>query len=137
MKTLQLRRTVAWAAALALTGLAAVAQADIPPPNTAGCQSKSAGAACKTDGDASGSCVTQTCSKLDYAHWDKDASSSPPSRNYDCLKCELSTATTPTTSGSTTTTSSSSCHAGPVGSAAAAIGLAGAVALILRRRARG
>ncbi|MBI5611418.1 MAG: hypothetical protein HY902_21275 [Deltaproteobacteria bacterium] len=135
MNALPCRRTTALVCALGLSYLALPAFADIPPPNTAGCQSKSAGATCKTDGDASGSCVTQTCTKLDYAHWDKDASSSPPTRSYDCLKCELSTASTPTSgSGTTNSSGGSSCSAGPVGSALGALGLLGAVALLVRRR---
>ena len=54
------------------------ARADIAPPETQPCLSKQAGDAC-TYNNASGTCLAQTCSKLDYANWDQDASSAPPS----------------------------------------------------------
>ena len=53
----------------------------------------SAGDPCDLDGQPSdggmkaGTCRKATCSRLDYAHWDRDASAAPPTMEYECLKC--------------------------------------------------
>ena len=76
---------------LAALLLASPARADVAPPETQPCVGKAAGAACVYNGN--GTCQTQTCSKLDYANWDRDASSSPPSTTYTCVKCLIGTTT--------------------------------------------
>ena len=72
------------------------AVADVLPPEVADCQSYSldAGNPCtlgKSTGSSSskpGICVISTCSRLDYANWDRDASpGGPPSTTYACLMC--------------------------------------------------
>jgi hypothetical protein len=90
-------------AAIPLLGFPA--RADVAPPETQPCLSKQAGDAC-TYNNASGTCLDQTCSKIDYANWDRDASSSPPSMTYACVECIVgttATATTTTTATATTT----------------------------------
>jgi hypothetical protein len=82
---------------LALMGLPGGAQADVPPPDTWACRDVNEGAACDPDdqrplagadaGSKRGTCRKATCSKLDYASWNKDASASPPTLMYECLKC--------------------------------------------------
>jgi len=67
----------------------APARADMAPPETQPCVGKAAGDACVYDGN--GTCQTQTCGKIDYANWDHDASSMPPSTTYVCLKCMAET----------------------------------------------
>ena len=86
------------------TLLAIPVRADLAPPETQPCQGKAAGAACNYNG--AGACRSETCTKLDYANWDHDASTSPPSTTYACLKCVPGegTATTTTTTTTTSTT---------------------------------
>jgi len=73
--------------------LASSARADLPPPNSEGCRMASAGDPCDLDGQSSdggmkaGTCRKATCSRLDYANWNRDASASPPTMEYECLKC--------------------------------------------------
>ena len=67
-----------------LAAAASVARADVVPPDVADCQSAKAGASCRS---GAGTCVTDTCSKLDYANWNRDASASPPTVQYTCLRC--------------------------------------------------
>ena len=62
--------------------VATPAVADVVPPEVRDCNNLSAGDTCAT-----GKCQLDTCSKLDYAHWDHDASASPPTVTYSCLKC--------------------------------------------------
>jgi len=71
--------------------LSTPARADVAPPEALPCQGKAAGDACVYDG--AGTCQNQTCSQADYAHWDRDASSGPPSMSYACLKCIAGTTT--------------------------------------------
>jgi hypothetical protein len=63
----------------AVLGLASTTWADVPPPDTTGCNSKAAGDACKTDGNQSGACQTQKCAGRDY--------SDGGTLQFDCLKC--------------------------------------------------
>ncbi|MBN2574895.1 MAG: hypothetical protein JXP73_10055 [Deltaproteobacteria bacterium] len=77
------------------------ARADVPPPETEPCVGKQVGDACVYNG--SGTCQNQTCSKLDYASWDRDASSSPPSTTYACVKCVVGTPTETNTATATNT----------------------------------
>jgi hypothetical protein len=53
------------------------------------------GDACTFGG--AGTCQNQTCGRLDYAHWDRDASPSPPSMSYSCLECITGTGTSTST----------------------------------------
>ena len=77
------------------------ARADLAPPETQPCLGKAAGDACVYNG--AGTCQSQTCSKLDYAHWDRDASSGPPSTIYACLECIAGASTATPTSTATST----------------------------------
>ena len=61
------------------------ARADVLPPEVQPCNGKQVGDACTYNG--SGTCQNQTCSRLDYANWNRDASSGPPSMTYTCLEC--------------------------------------------------
>jgi len=80
------------------------AHADVIPPEVGACQNKQLGDPC-TNGSSTGTCQNQTCSKLDYTSWDRDASSSPPSVSYACLKCIPGSNTSTTTgTGSLTPT---------------------------------
>lgn len=75
--------------------------ADVLPPDTQACGNTGSGkidegkvgTACQTGSGGAGKCLTSKCSKLDYAGWDRDASPSPPTVEYDCLKCTLPAAT--------------------------------------------
>ena len=75
--------------------LATSVRADVVPPDTAACSGKQAGDVCTVSFSDAGpsSCQNATCSKLDYAHWDRDASSGPPTASYACLKCAPDTTT--------------------------------------------
>lgn len=83
----------------------APARADVAPPETQPCVGKSAGDACVYNGN--GTCQAQTCNKLDYANWDRDASSSPPSTTYVCVKCIVGTTTGTMTATNTATNTNS------------------------------
>jgi MYXO-CTERM domain-containing protein len=62
--------------------LATPARADeAPPPSYFVCSDKKAGDACDGD-DGPGTCVAETCSRLDYSQ-----GTPPKSVTYDCLKC--------------------------------------------------
>jgi hypothetical protein len=78
---------------------ASPSRADVAPPETQPCVGKATGAACVYNGN--GTCQTETCSKLDYANWNRDASSWPPSKTYTCLKCLIGTTTDTNTVTST------------------------------------
>jgi MYXO-CTERM domain-containing protein len=73
----------------ALAGLivmvASPALADVIRPEESACQARAAGDACTAV--SGGICQADTCTRLDYEHWDMDASASPPSVSYDCLLC--------------------------------------------------
>jgi len=115
--------------ALVLVALPRPVRADVPPPNSAQCNGKSAGDSCTTDDSKAGACVSSTCSKLDYSD-----GTPPGTKTYPCLLCNAGPAPTSTT----TTTSSASASATPseggsgctVGFAARAAG-AGGIALIV------
>jgi cobalamin biosynthesis Mg chelatase CobN len=79
------------------------ARADVPPPETEPCLNKTAGAACVYGDGGTGTCQEQTCSKIDYLGWDRDASSSPPTASYACLKCITGTTSNTVTSTQSTT----------------------------------
>ena len=68
--------------AAALSLLACLAWADIPPKDSQGCRTAKVGAKCKTDDQKPGSCVKSTCSRNDY-------SEGPPPKivTVECLVC--------------------------------------------------
>jgi MYXO-CTERM domain-containing protein len=124
----------ATALALAMLVAAPLAHADVAPPNTADCQTKQLGAACKLDDGSMGLCAAMTCNR---PLPDGGTQSNP------CNVCQHGadggTVDGGTTTTTTTTTSSSNCsvasRAGSAGSALALFGLAlGAAALLGRRR---
>jgi hypothetical protein len=78
------------------------AHADVIPPEVGACQNKQVGDACTNNG--TGVCQAQTCTRLDYANWNRDASSGPPSMSYACNKCVATTSTGTSTQTSTTPT---------------------------------
>lgn len=71
-------------AGLVLMG-ASPAFADVIPPEESACQARAAGDACTAV--SGGICQADTCTRLDYENWDRDASAEPPSMTYDCLRC--------------------------------------------------
>ncbi len=71
-------------AALAVGG---AARADVVPPDVEACNGRAAGAACMVMGGASGACRNDTCSRIDYAGWNRDASATPPTMQYPCVRC--------------------------------------------------
>jgi hypothetical protein len=77
-------------------------RADVIPPEVDACRNKAVGAACSTSG-LTGSCQNQTCHRLDYSSWDRDASASPPSMAYACVECTTATDTNTSTSTGTNT----------------------------------
>lgn len=76
-------------AALAVAALvsAPAARADVPPPDTEACNGRTLGDTCTVPGGPSGTCQNSTCQRLDYANWNRDASSMPPTMNYACVRC--------------------------------------------------
>lgn len=64
---------------------ASPAMADVIPPEETACEGRAAGDSCSPPSD--GVCREATCTRLDYESWDRDASASPPSVSYDCLRC--------------------------------------------------
>lgn len=69
--------------------LSSLAWADVAPPNLAGCNGKSAGAACDRDDGTKGTCATGTCSRNDYS-----GGIPPKSVSYECLLCDEKVAPT-------------------------------------------
>lgn len=76
---------VSSALALLVVMLASPALADVILPEESACQAREAGDACTAV--SGGICQADTCTRLDYESWDRDASASPPSMSYDCLRC--------------------------------------------------
>jgi hypothetical protein len=97
-----MKLAISLAIMLSIPLLAVPARADIVPPETSACTSKQDGNTCAYNG-STGICHNQSCSKLDYAHWDQDASTSPPTMTYVCLMCITALPTTSATNTSTTT----------------------------------
>jgi len=123
--------------ALGALTLAPAVRADVAPPNSSQCATKSAGDACTTDDGKSGTCVKSTCSKLDYSD------GTPPfPRSYDCLLCNASTApsdATPSTSTPPQSTTSQSGGSSCVFGASSTLGawaIAACVPLVLFLRGR-
>lgn len=79
---------------LVAAALSTPARADVPPPDTFSCRNANEGDPCDPDdqgradaGPKRGTCRKTTCSRLDYGGWNRDASATPPTMNYECLKC--------------------------------------------------
>jgi hypothetical protein len=108
--------------------------ADVPPPDTFGCNAKAAGDACQKDDMSAGTCVAETCTKLDYSD-----GSPPGTIDYPCLVCTSSASA----GGSSSSNSSSggdseddggcSVRSGGVAGALGAWVLGAAVMLLSRR----
>jgi hypothetical protein len=78
---------LAFAASFATASLlTSLAFADAIAPDEGACPSKTAGVACKI-GSKNGTCVNATCTRLDYANWDRDATAGPPSKQEPCVLC--------------------------------------------------
>jgi len=91
-----LHSRLAVASFLAAIALSSSARADVPPPDTLSCRTASEGDSCDPDDQAKidgglkrGTCRKATCSRLDYGNWNRDASATPPTMSYECLKCLL------------------------------------------------
>lgn len=117
---------------VAVFAVASSAWADVPPPNSSGCNGQQASSSCKTDDGRSGVCQSDTCSRLDYSH-----GTPPTSVEYDCLRCVVQSSGTPDagTSGASqdpqgTPGKKSGCAAMP----GAPLGLGALVAGVLARR---
>lgn len=116
------------------------ARADALPPDVLVCDMAALGSSCPVDGQQ-GACTLSTCTRIDYAHWDRDASASPPSMEYECARCIVggpSDAGAPDASASPTP-HASGCTASPAGqagvsAAALLLGLVTAVVVTRRRR---
>ena len=65
------------------------AAADVIPPDVDACRTLSVGAACGggMSGVPAGRCQNDTCTRLDYANWNRDAMAMPPTMNYACVRC--------------------------------------------------
>lgn len=86
------RRNTQWAAyglAMAVSLAPAWAVGDVIPPDVDACRALNVGAACGggMSGVAAGHCQQSTCTRIDYAGWDRDASSTPPTMQYACVRC--------------------------------------------------
>jgi hypothetical protein len=108
---------------LAALVAASPALADVPPPDTQGCDGKVAGNACNTDESVAGACKDSTCTVLDYS-----MGTPPVTKDVPCLVCDdaLQPTNPPPKSGCSIGTAS----AGALGG----LWLAAVVALRLRRR---
>lgn len=62
------------------------ASADVIPMDVTECDMHAVGSAC-SDPAGPGVCTMSTCTRLDYASWNQDASLTPPSVTYDCVRC--------------------------------------------------
>ncbi len=106
--------------------VASPAFADVPPPDTSGCNMKVAGDACQKDDMSAGSCEAKTCSKLDYS-----MGTPPTTVEYSCLTCTSSSSS----GGDSDDEGGCSVRRGGVAGAMSAWVL-GAAVLLLSRRAR-
>jgi hypothetical protein len=68
-------------------GFAGAARADALPPDAVACFSgtQQAGSPCTFNGP--GICQNATCTGIDKLNWDRDASATPPTIQYSCVKC--------------------------------------------------
>lgn len=128
-------RTTTLALFAALTLLADAAAADVPPPGLDECRGHDAGSSCTFMG-AAGTCRATTCSRIDYAGWDRDASSTPPTLNYACTLCVTGGASDASTTPATPA-SSGGCSVGDASRAVGPWAIAAvplALLLLARRR---
>lgn len=77
-----MRTTIRISALLTVIFSSGVLLADVIPPDVWECNKLNAGDEC-----SSGRCQPSMCSRLDYDHWDRDASAAPPTTTYACLRC--------------------------------------------------
>ena len=121
-------------ALLLVVSLAGQARADAVPPNVYVCAALSLGNPCKTVEGAAGTCQNSTCQEKDMEHWDRDASSYPPTKPVACLEC---VATSPTTNDDSKDSSGCSVSGARVIAPWLLAGvLAAGVTLLRRRRGR-
>ncbi len=115
----------------ALFLISSAAMADVIPPEESACDGKSPGDACTPP--SGGTCVASTCSRLDYEHWDRDASATPPSVSYDCVRCSTSGPVDAGSSGTDAGTSDGGggCSASGAGSLGWAVTLASVLGVAL------
>lgn len=78
-----------WLIGLVLLAAGSPARADVSPPDELSCRTQSEGAGCTVDyvSKQRGTCQKATCSRNNYAGWNRDAGSVPPTAHYDCLRC--------------------------------------------------
>jgi hypothetical protein len=74
------------AVVMGLVCLPSAVYADVTPDGFEECVGRAPGDSCAT-----GVCRAQTCSRLDYENWDRDADGGPPTIDYDCLLCQRGT----------------------------------------------
>jgi uncharacterized protein (TIGR03382 family) len=67
------------------------ALADVPPPDTEGCDAKAEADPCRTDAGVDGACRKSTCSRLDYSK-----GTPPGSVSYECMVCTPAAGAAPT-----------------------------------------
>ncbi len=131
--------TLALLVALAASTATSLALADVTPPDVDACRTTDAGGACTLNGVA-GACRQGTCTRVDYMNWNRDASSTPPTVSYDCVRCVTGTATDASAAPPAPTSASGGCSVGDLGRAVGPWALAAIpLALVLlgrRRRAR-
>lgn len=128
-----MRRILAAAIVGSLT-FTSIAHADVIPPDVDACQGKTAGEACSVM-ESAGACKDDTCSRVNYGAWDKDAMPSPPTTSYACVRCIAGA--TPTKNVAPATDDKSGCSFGrSAGPFALACVPALVIGLIKRRRNR-
>lgn len=134
-------RTIKPTLIAALLLLVGTASADVPPPGFEECRAHDAGTSCML-GSVAGTCRATTCSRIDYAGWNRDASATPPTVMYACTLCQTGAATDAGNDAATTPStpaSSGGCSVADVGRAVGPWALAAlplAIALLSRRRRR-
>lgn len=116
--------------------VASSAFADVPPPDTSGCNTKAAGDACQKDDMSAGTCAAQTCTKLDYS-----MGTPPKSVEYACLVCTSSASSGGSSSGTSSSGGGSDDEGGCSvrrGGMAGALSawVLGAAVLLMSRRSR-
>lgn len=125
--------------ALPLWLAAADARADLIDPAEEACGE--AGKACTVDGQ-SGTCVAETCSRLDYSN--PDPGGGPGTREYECVRCKLgvkppeaapaSKEAAPASKEGPPASKGSACAVDPTGTSLLSLGLGlGLLGLVTRR----
>ncbi len=132
-------RTIKPTLIAALLLLVGTASADVPPPGFDECRAHDAGTSCILAGVA-GTCRATSCSRIDYAGWNRDASATPPTITYACTLCQTGPTSDAGNDASTATSppaSSGGCSVAEVERAVGPWALAAlplALALLSRRR---